>query len=240
MTTKKKAAKKKAAKKKAAKKKAAKKKAAKKKAARRTAGEPVFLLGYALVPGPAHPGRETHGDAFAVCWIPATTIEEADEAAREELVAQRWDVLSREHATPVVRAPRAEDREHFEDARAGTPVHIVHESPRWPVYRVTAGVRRAAETATAHFLVTGTSVVDEEGGEADLYDADFWSVERARRAKAAAREHLEAAGWTVGPLGECGPVSHRTIEPGLQECYDEAEEDGWALAVVGPTKPKRR
>lgn len=192
----------------------------------------TFQLGYAVTPSEAHPDYETHGEAFAVCWILSPSLARAEETARAALSSQGLEILEQEYGDRVTRESYEEGDElldYFEEAQVEREVFLFHCSPRFPVYRVVVSVRQGQEVAEAHYLVAGESLMGEDD---DLYDLEFWTPGRAEQAAAAALRLVEESGWTAGNLLSSEPINYGDVAEDLQEFYDHAEEDGECLVLV--------
>lgn len=191
----------------------------------------TFQLGFSILPLPEHEGYETHGEAFAACWILHHDLQAAEGLARAALAEGHWQILELEYSEEVSSADYEQGDElleFFEQAQVDREVYVFHMSPRHPVCRAVFEAHRGAERAEAHFFVSGESLSDG----ASLYDVEFWSSERVERVRSAGEAQVVAAGWQVASLLGTGPICFRDLPASLQEPYDQAEEHGDCLTFA--------
>lgn len=192
----------------------------------------TFQLCFAVEPSPAHPDHETHGEAFAVCWLVKPDLQAAEAATLAALSEDHWNVLDKEYGKAVRREDFADDDdllEYFEQAQGGQEVFLFHMSPRFPVYRVTARVRKGTDEGEAHYLVSGASLMANED---ELFDPAFWTESRARDALKTARRLIDEAEWETAAITTSGPVSFADVEDDLKPYYGAAEDDGECMVFV--------
>src|SRR5690242_12025419 len=123
----------------------------------------MYYLEYRILPAPDHPREALLGEGLACCWIECDSVEEADETARTFITQESWLIVGREYGEVVTEEDCEDDdfRAYHEQALTDKEVFVIHQSPRHPVYWITAEVEEegSGQTAEAHYFLCGESIM---------------------------------------------------------------------------------
>ena len=203
----------------------------------------MFFLRYDALPGKTHPDRATVGDTYICCWIDRKTLATADRVARRHIKSEKWEILERDAGEKVTEQDY-EDGDNgldfYRQALTDGDVYVFHTSPRYPVFCIVASVERRkarkVETAEAHYLVAGFSLV----AETERVDVpNFWNAVRRQFALRAGREAIVKAGWKLTRVVSEQPCGQRDLPDDFHGYYDEAEELGACLVFVHDSNAKK-
>jgi hypothetical protein len=201
----------------------------------------MFFRRYFAMPAKRHREHDLLGEAYVCCWVERKTLAAADRVARRNMKAELWDVLERDaaHAVSAPDYPEGDEwRAYYDQARIDKEVYVFHTSPRFPVYWIIAAARRGPrETAEAHYLISGESLL---GKDHEVAVPNFWNLIRRHRALKAARDAIAAAGWAVKRVVSEKPCGQGDLPGDFHRYYDEAEEVGACLVFVRDTQPERK
>jgi hypothetical protein len=200
----------------------------------------MYFLRYAAMPSNTHPEHDRLGEAYICCWIVRRSLAAADKVARREIRKQQWRILERDCGY-IIRESDYDDGhdgvECFRQARVDRQVFQFYLSPRFPVFQVTANVKKrvAGETAVAHYFLAAEAIMQKRD---DVYDPGFWIGSRSRLAVASARKAIEHAGWRVTGILARRPCGACDLPTDFQRYYDEAEDLGACLVFVHDSEAK--
>jgi hypothetical protein len=199
----------------------------------------MYFLQYRILPADEHPEAEQLGEGLVCCWIDRASLAEADRFARRDIARQKWLVVQREYGEEVTEADYEDNEEflgYYQQALIDHEVFVYNQSPRYPVYWVTASVEKEppTEPVEAHYFLCG-SFIEQEGE--DVYDPAFWTGEVKKVALDAAVEAITEAGWNVRNIVAKRPCGRNDVPEVLVRFYDEAEEEGACLAFFHEGDP---
>jgi hypothetical protein len=199
----------------------------------------MYFFRFRLVPMEDHPERDRMGEAWVCCWIERGSVSEAEEIARQDIRNEKWSVVEREWASVVTEADYSKDDDllsYYKQALVDKEVFLYHFSPRYPVYWVTASVKKnsSAELALAHYFCC--NALPQKEWE-NVYDPSFWTGKREREALKAARDAIGRDGWTLISILEKRPCGQCDVPEDLAPYYDEAEGSGSCVVFIHHDNP---